>query len=707
MSRIHVLDQATINQIAAGEAVERPASVAKELIENAIDAGSRRIAVEIKDGGISLLRVTDNGRGIAPEDVPLAFLPHATSKITQAEDLQGLSSLGFRGEALSSICAVSRVELITKRAEDLTATRCRVEGGHEVLREEIGAPDGTTVVMRDLFFNTPARAKFLRTAATEAAHVGAFVEQLILSNPDIAFTYIVNGQKKLVSSGSGRLADAIFHIYGREVSDMLLPVDAEEESLTIRGMIGKPQINRGNRNFENYYVNGRYVKSRILSRAIEDGYGTRLMQHQYPFTCLMLELKGGEVDVNVHPTKMEVRFSDEKQVYERVRRVIHETLSGPEMVLVLKEDSKAAGDEGREASKVTKEPRPAEPFETGRAAAETPQSLKPEAPQFRGPEAQQPMRPEAQQARRAEERLRTLLLQEEDSPYAGRELIHDEVREHRAAPLQVKKDAAKAGSIGGAAAAEAEANRPGNAIPAEAEGRSMEIAAAVREEEPSGMALPAGEKESPRGRFVQQSFAPAFLSEEAKPNRRIVGQVFMTYWICEYGDKVFVFDQHAAHERVLFERFMKAYENRQISSEMLMPPMIVTLGAREEELLLSNREAFEQLGFEIEHFGERDYAIRAVPYNLGTIRSETLFREFLDQLEVTPDLQDMKLYIRKIATEACKAAVKGGGRLSEKEAQQLLDDLMQCEDPYHCPHGRPTILSFGQKDIEKRFRRIV
>ena len=782
MNRIHVLDQETIDRIAAGEAVERPASVAKELIENAIDAGSTRITIELRNGGIGMLRVTDNGRGISKEDIPLAFLRHATSKITKAEDLISLGSLGFRGEALSSISAVAKVELVTKHSGDLTASRYVIEGGREKVFEEIGAPDGTTIVVRDLFYNTPARAKFLKTPTTEAANTGSFVEQLILSNPDIAFTLIVNGQRKLSSPGNGKLADAIYGIYGREVFNHLVPVEWVQNAETtveqgqneydngtltqypktpvehrqnaettelrdqkteayspgrirITGMIGKPQISRSNRNMENYYVNGRYVKSKVVSRAIEDGYSTRLMQHQYPFTCLMIEVCGSEVDVNVHPTKMEVRFSSEKEVYDAVRSAVSGTLANLDQILLLSDEEKKKI--GLSDKKSSKPVRPAEPFEVhardftrARKAEELLQNarindleerpakmrqteIKPDVRQTiqqeihpeGGPELQREIHPEGKPE-----------LQREIHPEGGPELqqeIHPEGGPELQQEIHPEGGPELQQEIHPEGRPELQREiHPEGGPELQREIRSEEQPEIRQESQPevSPQLRPENAPEYSRkstGRYEQQSFLPRFLSEEAKPNRRIVGQLFSTYWICEYRDQVFVFDQHAAHERVLFEKFMKAYEKRENLSEQLMPPMIVTLNAGEEALLLANMDVFSELGFEIEHFGERDYAIRAVPYSLGTIRSEVLFRELLDQLEVTPDMRDMKTYIRKVATEACKAAVKGGGRLSETEAQSLLDDLMHCEDPYHCPHGRPTIISFTVKDIEKRFRRIV
>ena len=624
MAEIRLLDQKIIDRIAAGEVVERPASCVKELVENAIDAGAGRITVEIRDGGIKMLRVSDNGCGIASADLECAFLRHATSKIRNEDDLVRIGTLGFRGEALSSIAAVSRVELITKTEEELSATRFLIEGGVPRLKEEIGAPDGTTIIVRDLFYNTPARAKFLKSAMTEAARIGDYIEQLILSNTGIAFSFIVNGQQKLSSPGNGKLADALYHIYGRETASLLIPLSYEKEGIRIEGMIGKPQLSRGNRNFENYYVNGRYIKNNVIRKGIEDGYSTRLMQHQYPFSCLMLNTDPALVDVNVHPSKMEVRFSDEKVIYDAFRNAVEECLKNQDMILLSKLEK-----EKEEKKQLQKAP---EPFEnTAKVHAEPHVEAVPQVPQ------EHKFVEDAAGSERLKESLLKESLLKEEASYSGENLVRNE------------------------------------------EGRS----------------------------FVQQTFIPEFMSEEAAPMRRMIGVAFDTYWICEYGTDLFLFDQHAAHERVLYERFMAAYEKRNITSQNLMPPLAIHTDAHEEMVLKEGMDAFTSLGFEIEEFGDRTWLIRAVPYTIGNIASDKLFREMLDQLDFTKKLQDNKMYIRIVATEACKAAVKGGEKISTDEAARLLDELMQCSDPYHCPHGRPTIISFSEKELEKRFKRIV
>ena len=637
MSSIHVLDQNTIDKIAAGEVVERPASVVKELTENAIDAGATRITIEIQDGGIKMIRITDDGAGIAPDEIRLAFLRHATSKIRSVEDLKGIASLGFRGEALSSIAAVSRVELITKTEDEITASRYVIEGGREKLLEEIGAPDGTTFVIRDIFYNTPARAKFLKTAMTEASHVGSIVEQLALSNPNVAFEYIVNGTSRLSTTGSGSLKDTIYHIYGRELASELLPIDYTEEGIHIKGFIAKPSICRGNRNFENYYVNGRYVKSRVVSLGIEDGYGNKLMQHQYPFTCLMITVTGDAVDVNVHPTKMDVRFSDERFILNQLSTCIKKALYEQEMIIRSSLNPPVKPKVEKEAVRYSA---PA-PFEKnylrekssyGDAVTET----------------------------RTAAHAQTLAAGDTKAQTAGSMLSQ----------MPGSVDVQAAGSI---------------AIQSEDASRSDSAVV-----------------------YKQQSIFDNFLDSKAEPDRIILGCAFNTYWIVQYQNTLFMIDQHAAHEKVLYCRFMRQYEKSEISSQIISPPVIFSVTEKEKALLDEYMEAFTKAGFEIESFGGKEYKISAVPYSMEALGSKQLFTGLLDSLEITQDPKKLEIYVHRVATEACKAAVKGGDKLSVSEARALIDELFdECDDPYHCPHGRPTIISFTETELEKRFKRIV
>ena len=675
MASIHVLDQNTIDKIAAGEVVERPASIVKELTENAIDAGASHITVEIKSGGIEMIRVSDDGKGIPADDIRLAFLRHATSKISCVEDLNSVLSLGFRGEALSSIAAVSRVELITKESDELTAVRYVIEGGREKLYEEIGAPDGTTIVVRDIFYNTPARAKFLKTAMTEAAHVGAYVEQLALSNPAIGFEFIVNGASRISTTGSGNLKDSIYHIYGRELSSQLLPVEYDEDGIRITGFIAKPSVSRGNRNFENYYVNGRYVKSRVVSLGIEEGYGNKLMQHRYPFTCLMIRVDGSLVDVNVHPTKMEVRFSDERKVMRAVSDCVRSVLYHQDMII------------RSSLNPPVKAPTPSKKEEKYAAPAPFEKNA------LRERQAAEVYKKNAELNSKNSEMLH--------NPELSVDAVFENGKRHQSIAAGDEGIPHLKPSAGNEGISHQKPSAGNNTIP------QQETDAGE-----SGTPHPKTETEETERpvTYEQQTFmdlSPNVLSPEAAPNRKIIGCAFKTYWIIEYGDKLYMIDQHAAHEKVLFTRFMKEYEKSQVTSQQVSPPLIITLDSMGQALCDEYMEAFTKAGFEIESFGGSDIKISAVPYHMSALGTKQLFLEMLDHLEISTDPKKLKIYEHRVATEACKAAVKGGDRLSVIEAKALIDELFTCEDPYHCPHGRPTIISFTEKDLEKRFKRIV
>lgn len=659
MREIAVLDQNTIDKIAAGEVVERPASVVKELVENAIDAGATAITVEIKEGGIAFIRVTDNGNGIPKDQVRLAFLRHATSKIQKVEDLLQISSLGFRGEALSSISAVSQMEVITKTPEDMTGVRYVIEGGREKSLEEIGAPNGTTMLVRNLFFNTPARAKFLKTAMTEAGYVSAYMEQLALSHQDISFKYMVNGQMRLHSSGNSNLKDVIYGIYGRDITRELLEVRFERPGILIEGFIGKPVVSRGNRNFENYYINGRYVKSKILMKAIEEAYKPYMMQHKYPFVCLQYTISGDEIDVNVHPTKMEVRFQNQGAVYNATYDMITQTLSGREMIPQV---DLASQKEKREEQKKEKKNRERisapEPFETG----------------FR---------------------KRTEQIQEERPAYGKEEPAK---KEETGPPVGIH--------LASVHPAASEVSPPEIHREQEAEKEEQKIPA--KENIP---ASPSKEEKEPEAALQQpqqmELFDDRLLSKKARARHRIIGQLFETYWLVEYDNKFYIIDQHAAHEKVLYERFMKEFETREVTTQMVSPPQVISLNLQEDMLLKTHMEVFKRFGFEISEFGGREYSIHGVPANIYGISVQDLFVEILDSLENENTRQPLDIIAGRIATAACKAAVKGNNTLSFEEADQLIDELLGLENPYHCPHGRPTIISMTRYELEKKFKRIV
>lgn len=618
MPNIAILNQETIDKIAAGEVVERPCSVVKELVENAIDAGSTAITVEIKEGGISFIRITDNGCGIERDQVAVAFYRHSTSKIRSAEDLLTVKSLGFRGEALSSISAVARVELITKTYDELTGTRYVIEGSKELSNEEIGAPDGTTFIVKDLFYNVPARRKFLKTAQTEGSYISDMVEKLALSHPDISFKFINNNQTKLHTSGNGNKKDIIYHIFGREISSSLLEVKHECEYFKVEGFIGKPVITRGNRNYENYFINGRYVKSNILSRAIEEAYKSFLMQHQYPFTVLYFTFFS-ELDVNVHPTKMELRFDNNNEIYVELCDTIYAILSHKEMIPEVPVDSTPAP---KKIVHEYKEPIP-EPFEKRRI----------------------------NEVRAAESR----------SVYG--QSVTSAVKDYSAT-----EPAAKAPET-------SSAYEPAQVV--------------------TGTQQTLGD------------YDKVFLTESAKKQFSIIGQLFKTYWLIEFEDKLYIIDQHAAHEKVLYEKTMARLANKDFTSQRISPPIVMTLDARESEMLEKYRPQIEQFGYEVEHFGGKEYMISAIPDNLFNIDMKDLFIEMLDDFSNATGRQTPDIITEKVASMSCKAAVKGNDKLTLCEINELIDELLSLDNPYNCPHGRPTIISMSKYEIEKKFKRIV
>lgn len=618
-NEIRVLDPQTVGKIAAGEVIERPLSVVKELVENAIDAGSTAITVEIRDGGISLIRVTDNGCGIPAGEVRLAFTEHATSKIRSLDDLSRISSLGFRGEALSSIASVSRVELITKEKDALTGVRYVAEGGKELALEEVGAPQGTTFLVRDLFYNIPARRKFMKSARTEGSAILSLMEHLALSHDGISFQVISEGRSALQTGGNSNPKDVIYHLYGRDIAENLLYVEKDYGHLVMRGFIGKPNVSRGNRNFENYFVNGRFIKSPLISKSIEDAYHSFLMLHQYPFTALTIEIDGQEVDVNVHPQKMELKFQDPETIYEEVYGALRQVLEQKELIPEVQAPAPAPAKESpREGSLIQAEtpiPKPQsrpqplpEPFETGRRMVENP-------------------------------------------------TIEEEIN--------------------------SEDNK---------EGKNSD---AAYEEE-----LPKITKENQLSLNLE-------YEEEAKPKFKILGQVFRTYWIVEQEERLLLVDQHAAHEKVIFERLMQRKRQKEVCSQTLSPGFVLTLSPTEQTALADHKELFLEAGYEIEDFGGNSVEITAVPADIYGLEEKQYFLELLDELATLHKKNETdELYLR-IATMSCKAAIKGNQDLSVAEFESLMEQLFACENPYQCPHGRPTMISMTRYDLERKFKRIV
>ena len=664
MPQIQVLDQITIDKIAAGEVIERPASIVKELVENSIDAKAASVTVEIQDGGISLIRVTDNGSGIEREDIRNAFLRHSTSKIRKVEDLAHIASLGFRGEALSSISAVTRTELITKTKEDTFGTRYVIEGGVEQSLEDAGAPDGTTFLVRQLFYNVPARRKFLKTPMTEAGHVQDLLMRLALSHPEVAFTFINNGQTKMRTSGNGKLKDVIYSIYGREAAANLIELDYSMDGLVMKGYLGKQVITRGNRNFENYFVNGRYVKNAMLSKAIEDAYKDFLMQHKFPFVVIHFQVDGEKIDVNVHPTKMEMRFQRQQDVYNIVYEGVHRTLLEPELIPQVEAP----------APKVISQPKSESPFLLKPKTAPQPMEKKPE-------EKEEP-HDEAYFMKKMKERVLSYHQRNSSAEVAKKE--------------QIFRPQAQAERIKDALARAKEVEK-------QPQKQAEEQPELIRET-PVYETKPVTEEKAEQLNLFEEHL----LKREKKAEYKLIGQVFETYWLVEFENSLYIIDQHAAHERVLYERTLKEMKNREFTAQYLSPPIILSLSMQEAQVLNENMDRFTRIGFEIEPFGGEEYAVRAIPDNLFGIAKKELLLEMLDDLadgistSMTPELID-----EKVASMSCKAAVKGNNRLSAQEADALIGELLLLENPYHCPHGRPTIIAMTQRELEKKFKRIV
>lgn len=709
MRKIAVLDQQTIDKIAAGEVVERPSSIVKELVENAIDAGATAVTVEIADGGKKMIRITDNGGGMERDQVPLAFLRHATSKIEKVEDLEHIASLGFRGEALSSIAAVAQVELITKTPSALSGVRYVINGGVQESLEDMGAPEGTTFLVRNLFYNTPARSKFLKSDTTEGNYVSTLMEQLALSHPEISFKYIQNKQVKLHTSGNYNVKDVIYNIYGRDITKALLEVSYENDFMKIEGFVGKPEISRGNRTFENYYINGRFVKNRIIAKGIEDAYKGFLMQHKFPFVSLHIQMEGNDLDVNVHPSKMEVRFARGTEVYDAVYETVHKALTTREMIQTVpfgKEESV------RKQSSLVKPGDIPEPFEMKRRA-EMPEyrtqvsntvnrtsnvSIKGNDRTVSAPGTAMDKKQISSYSTlprgtitMAEQAVREQKIYQTKDPFTKAEeklfegTINDKnIHEKQPDAMQVNMSQKATVSVNKNVV---DSNENAETCDESAE-RVQEV---KKQQKPQQLEL----------------FEEKLLAPESRSRHQLIGQIFDTYWLVQFEDRFFIIDQHAAHEKVYYERFVKRFREQTIESQYLSPPLIVSLNLQEEALLETNRKYFEDFGFEIEPFGGKEYCINAVPTNLYGLDEEELFLEMLDNLASEKDKDPLGIFASRLATMACKAAVKGNHQMSVQEANMLIDELLTLDNPYHCPHGRPTIISMTKTELEKKFKRIV
>ncbi len=680
MARIEILDQITIDKIAAGEVIERPAAVVKELVENAIDAKATSIVIEIKEGGIAFIRISDNGKGIRKEDISKAFLRHATSKIQRIEDLSLIHSLGFRGEALSSIASVAQVELLTKCKEDEVGSSYTIHGGMEKSFDPAAVNDGTTFLIKQLFYNVPARRKFLKTASTEASHISELVTRLALSHPEISFQFINNGSVKLHTSGNGNLKDIIYKIYGREIAGNLLEIQHDKGDIKIRGFIGRPSVSRGNRNYETYFINGRYVKSNLISRALEEAYKGYAMQHRYPFTVLHIEMDTNVIDVNVHPTKMELRFTDQNSVYNAIYSLIQDTLSGKNMIL----EATLPDVEVREIkvpeTKISETKVPENNLQNkGKNIASNTNSKD----RFTNnniickPHKNTSRYGSSLTKKEDDENLQYFMSKMQDRVSSYHERMSSAEVENKTEIFKKEDPVIQDKIKTSIAQAKSHDYKP------------PKTAAIIQEEKQLNM------------------FEEHMIETKVEQQYRLIGQVFGTYWMIEYKEELYIIDQHAAHEKVLYEKTMKEWKNKSFTVQYISPPIVLTLSMQEQELLEQNIEKFTEIGFELEAFGSDSYAIRGVPANLFSIAKRELFIEMLDELSTTTSNSPSERILEKIASMSCKAAVKGNSNLSATEVEHLITQLLDLDNPFHCPHGRPTIISISKKEMEKKFKRIV
>ena len=745
MAQINILDKNTIDQIAAGEVVERPSSVVKELVENAMDAGAKAITVEIQGGGIDLIRITDNGSGIERSEVKKAFLRHATSKLSNIGDLFSLKTLGFRGEALSSISAIAQVEMVTKTADSLTGIRYTVNGGQEGELEEVGAPNGTTIIVRNLFYNTPARKKFLKSPRTEGSYVADLIEHLAMDNPDVSFHFINNKDDRFHTSGNGDLKELIYRIYGRDVSMALVPIKCETDGIQLEGYLGEPTLNRSNRGFENFFVNGRYIKDRMISLAIEEGYKQYLMQHKFPFCVLHIVMDPDLIDVNVHPSKMEVKFQNQHTLFEFIRINVEQVLKSHEMIPEAlrdeQEDLRAAALEAKaKANRLEAMRQEAAPM-TGSFHGEFSQNGK----QIGANIFMNESREDPTSTPKKSKNLVTFIddsdedlavapvssgdkdasasLEEKSSSASDKDARQNHVEPFEASRYEkLHKEDIKPVYISDVAKVPVRVtDNDKNPIWSTHKTENPEQIKSNENLVHKILGDPVKKPEDYESPIIKKSettiiekpvqmelFDTKMLTKENRRQYHIVGQIFDTYWILEFKDKIYMVDQHAAHEKVNFERMMARFKNKTMTSQLMEPPVIMTFSSQEEEMFLSFREYFENLGFQIDEFGGKEYAMRAVPQDLfGCTNAREMFMQILDELTHDSGHREPDVIYYKIASMACKASVKGNTRMSVEEMEELIDELLTLDNPYNCPHGRPTIISMSKYEIEKRFKRII
>ena len=676
MGSIVLLDDLTINQIAAGEVIERPANVVKELVENSLDANATSVSVEIENGGITYMRITDNGKGIEPDDIDLAFERHATSKIRRAEDLVRVSTMGFRGEALASIAAIAKVEMVTRTKNNETGTKVIVEGGNILSKEECGAPIGTTITIRELFYNTPVRYKFLKKDFTEGGYIETAVERIALIHPEVGFKLINNKKEVLHTSGNGNMTDVVYNVFGKDIASNLVDVNFQYENIRVTGVVGKPEIARSNRSNQMFYVNGRFIKDKTLSAAAEEAYRTMIPHGKFGFCILNINIPPEQVDVNVHPAKLEVRFSEEGKVFKAIHYAIKNTLLGVDLVRE-DDDNNYVPD----VKNITSEDSSKNTDTFGSKVVPISENVAPKRTLFDIFKGKQ----EKNNAVKEEEL--------KDNEYII-EVTQKEEKEKKSFMNNLTTNS------------ESKITRPIEIKNPEEIENLHKLETNTKTDENANVESKDTNNTITDEGQVNTFFEKDFSDKAPIPEYKILGVAFDTYILLQMDEDIYILDQHAAHERVLYEKIKENfYRSGGKEVQMLLLPDILEVSKRDMHMIKDHIDLFEQAGFALEEFGENTIKINGVPVICYEMDTKALFMDILDGIDITTRTNKQDIEEKFIATVACKAAVKANMKLDEREIRGLLDQMLLLDNPFTCPHGRPTAIRITKYEIEKKFGR--
>lgn len=673
--KINILDDLTINKIAAGEVVERPSSVTKELIENSIDAGSTQIVIDIVDGGKKQIRITDNGSGILSSEVDKSFLRHATSKIKKIDDLYDLYSLGFRGEALASIASVSRLEMITKTKDEPLGTKVVLEGGKEVIKEPVGTKNGTTIIIKDLFFNTPVRQKFLKSTHAETINISDLINKLAIGNTHIQFKYINNGKLMLNTPGDGKLLSVIRSIYGKEIVENLIEINEKGKYCSICGYMGNNNIYRSNKNLQHIYINNRFVKSKIILDAISEAYKGIIPINKYGVCFLNIDINPSKIDVNIHPTKMEIKFENDKDLYIEIRDLLKKKLLNTALIGKYEiYDKKPIVNESKEIYLEKKEVI---------SQANTLEGISMATPLIKDLDTSNTFMS-------LEEALKQESNKDLDSANEKEQIIPDKINKKEGLKEDIKLQPIE--------------NKSGEYF---IDG-IVDVSKSFTFDELDYLSKIDKNKSDEKESYTQVDGEESIIKNENRfsiTDFRVVGSILNTYIVLEKNNSMYLLDQHAAHEKVLYEEYMKKFKNHKIDMQMLLDPIVLEISNIDMLKVETNLDLFLNFGFEIELFGNNHIMIRGVPTIFGNPESEKFILQIIDNIDDLKNSYDLKG--DKFASMACRAAIKANDKIHTMEMKKLLSQMEVCENPFTCPHGRPTIVEISKKEIEKMFKRIM